>query len=294
MAVFQAFNTAGVGFNMATTDSLGWTFLTSNPSIVSELVYDDGGLAVFDIYGSDVIDRYSATYSTNGYDIVIHDFVYEDLGATVLSITGLDLYTTIDDLDADAWFVSLNGGNDTFYGNDFDDVIRGGFGNDIVFAYDGDDIVYGDAGYDDLYGGAGDDDLYGGSGRDVLNGGSGSDYLSGGADLDSLTGGSGKDYFVFDTRPSASTTDRIRDFVVRDDTIMLDNRVFTKVGRDGWLSAGAFTTGASAKDSSDRVIYNSKSGALLYDPDGIGGAPAVKLAQLKAGLSLSKADFYIL
>lgn len=294
MAIFTAFNTAGVGFNMATTDSLGWTFLAPNPEITSVLAYDDGDLAIFDIYGSDIIDRYSASYSTNGYDVVVHDLVYEDLGATVLSITNLDLYTTIDDLDADAWFVSLNGGDDTFYGNDFDDVIRGGFGSDIVLAYDGDDIVYGDAGQDDLYGGAGDDDLYGGSGRDLLNGGSGNDYLSGGADLDSLTGGGGKDYFVFDTRPSASSADRITDFVVRDDTVMLDNRVFTKVGRDGWLTAGAFTTGSAARDASDRIIYNSKNGALLYDPDGIGGAPAVKFAQLKAGLALTKADFYIL
>jgi Ca2+-binding RTX toxin-like protein len=294
MAVFQAFNTAGIGFNMATTDSLGWTFLTANPDIASDLVYDDGALAIFDIYGSDLIDRYSAAYSTDGDDIVIHDLLYEDAGAAVLSITGLDLYATVEDLDADAWFVSLNGGNDTFYGNDFDDIVRGGFGSDVVYTYDGDDIVYGDAGSDTLYGVAGDDDLYGGSGRDLLSGGSGSDYLSGGADLDNLTGGSGKDYFVFDTRPSASSADRITDFKVLDDTIMLDNRVFTKVGRDGWLSAAAFTTGPAAKDASDRVIYNSKSGALLYDPDGIGAAPAVKFAQLKAGLALSKADFYIL
>ncbi len=312
MATFNASNALGMGFNMSTTDSTGWAFMTADPAITTDLVHDDGTLAVFDVYGSDQIDGFSAWYWSDGYNIVVHDLVYENAGSAVLSMTDLNLATTVADLGGNAWFVTLNGGHDTFYGNDYEDLIRAGYGDDVVYSYDGNDVVYGDEGNDSIYSGAGqdiiygnegndslygldeDDDLYGGAGRDVLNGGYGSDYLSGGIGIDTLTGGAGRDYFVFDTRPSGSNVDRIIDFRPVDDTIMLDNKVFTRLGRDGWLSNSAFTTGSGAHDSSDRIIYNKKTGILLYDPDGIGGASAVKLAQLKAGLLLTKSDFYVL
>ena len=171
------------------------------------------------------MDYFTASYWSDGYTVIIDDLLYENNGETILSIEGLNLNTTVDELEGYAWYVMLNRGHDTFYGNDYDDIIRGGAGNDVVYAYDGDDIVRGDAA-DKLYGLWGDDDLYGGTGRDVLSGGAGSDYLSGGADSDQITGGSGKDYFVFDT-PVQNSIDRIVDFRPVDDTIMLDNPVFT-------------------------------------------------------------------
>jgi len=293
MAIFKAFNAAGVGFNMASTDSSGWAFIGADPSVTTDLVYDDGAVAEYEIDGSPIVDSFTARYWSDGYTVVIDDLVYENFGQTILSIEDLDLHTTVDELQGYAWYVTINGGNDTFYGNDYDDVIRGGSGDDAVLSYDGDDIVYGDAGADDLYGLSGDDDLYGGAGRDVVSGGAGSDYLSGGSDNDTLMGGSGNDYFVFDKRPTRSNVDKITDFRPSDDTIMLDGDVFTRAGRDGWLSAAAFTTGPAARDASDRIIYNKQTGALLYDADGIGGVAAVKFAQLKAGLNLSKADFFI-
>ncbi|UVF17853.1 hypothetical protein HPT29_015125 [Microvirga terrae] len=293
MAVFKAFNTAGVGFNMSSTDSSGWAFIGANPSVTTDLVYDDGTVAEYEIDGSLIVDSFTARYWSDGYTVVIDDLVYENYGQTILSIEDLSLYTTVDELQGYAWYVTINGGNDTFYGNDYNDVIRGGTGDDIVYSYDGDDIVYGDSGADDLYGLWGDDDLYGGAGRDIVSGGAGSDYLSGGLDNDTLTGGSGKDYFVFDKRPTRSNVDKITDFRPSDDTIMLDAHVFTRAGRDGWLSAAAFNTGSAARDVSDRIIYNKQTGALLYDADGVGGVVAVKFAQLNAGLSLSKADFFI-
>lgn len=293
MAVFQAFNAAGVGFNMSSTDSSGWAFIGANPSVTTVLAYDDGAVAEYDVYGSPLADYFTARYWSDGYTVVIDDLVYENDGQTILSIENLDLYTTVDELQGYAWYVTLNGGRDTFYGNDYDDIIRAGSSNDVVYSYDGDDIVHGDSGADKLYGLWGADDLYGGTGRDVLSGGGGSDYLSGGKDSDTLTGGSGKDYFVFDTRPSRSNIDRVTDFRPSDDTVMLDREVFTRAGRDGWLSAGSFTTGPVARDSSDRIIYNKQSGALLYDADGVGGISAVKFAQLNSGLTLSNTDFFI-
>ncbi|MEZ0170304.1 calcium-binding protein [Microvirga sp. TS319] len=294
MAIFQAFNTAGIGFNMSGTTPSGWSFVSASPYIETVNIYDDGDLAIFDVNGSSLVDRYSAWYWSNGYDVIIDDLLYENNGFAVLSIKGLDLHTTVDDLNSYDWYVALNRGNDTFYGNDYADVIRGGYGNDVVYSYGGADIVFGDAGNDKLYGLNGDDDLYGGTGRDFLNGGNGSDYLSGGLDSDTLTGGPGRDYFVFDATPSRTNVDTITDFNARDDTIMLDNKIFTRIGPDGWLSAAAFRVGPAAADSTDRIIYNKGTGALLYDPDGIGGAAAIKIAQLKAGLAITKADFYVL
>lgn len=294
MAIFQAFNAAGIGFDMSSTSSTGWAFLQPNPYVTTDLLYDDGQTAAFDVFGSDLIDYFSVTYWSDGYDIIVDDLHYEWDGYTVLSIKDLNLETTIDDLEQNSWFVSLNAGDDAFYGNDFADLIRGGYGDDVVYGYGGDDIIFGDAGEDDLFGMSGDDDLYGGTGRDVLDGGIGSDYLSGGADSDRLTGGSGKDYFVFDTRPVRGVWDRITDFRPSDDTIMLDNAVFKKVGRDGWLSGSAFNIGTKAQDRSDRIIYNKKNGDLLYDADGTGSSSAIKFAQLKSGLQLTKSDFFIL
>lgn len=294
MAIFQAFNAAGAGFNMTSTDSSGWTFVGLNSFIDTVVVYDDGSLAVYDVYGSPMVDSYRAWYWSNGYDIVIDDLLYENAGAAVLSIKDLSLYTNMDELVGYDWYMTLNANSDIFYGNDYVDVIRGGNGNDDIYSYSGDDILFGDAGNDRLYGVWGDDDLYGGTGRDLLVGDFGSDYLSGGLDRDTLYGGSGKDYFVFDSTPSAANMDVIKDFRPADDTIMLDNNIFARIGRDGWLSAGAFRVGSAALDSSDRIIYQKSSGTLLYDPDGVGGRSAMKFAQVQAGLNLTKADFFIL
>lgn len=294
MAIFQAFNAAGVGFNMSGTSPSGWSFVSANPYLETALIDDDGEVAVFDVNGSSLIDRYTAWYWSDGYDVVIEDLLYENYGQAVLSIKDLNLTTTSEAFDNYDWYVTLNGGHDTFYGNDYVDVIRGGNGNDLVYSYGGDDIVFGDAGKDKLFGLNGDDDLYGGKGRDSLNGGAGSDYLSGGLDIDTLVGGSGRDYFVFDATASVYNVDTISDFKPADDTIMFDNQIFKKVGPNGWLSGAAFRQGKAAADSSDRIIYNKTTGALLYDPDGTGAASAVKVAQLKAGLSITKADFYVL
>ncbi|WP_052954961.1 calcium-binding protein [Microvirga vignae] len=294
MAIFQAFNAAGVGFNMSGTNPSGWSFVSANPYIETVMTYDDGFVADFDVFGSSLIDAYSVWYASNGYDIVIDDLLYENYGNAVLSIKNLNLYTTVEDLYAYDWYVALNRGHDTFYGNDYADVIRGGYGNDLIYSYGGHDTLFGDAGNDKLYGLIGDDDLYGGTGRDLVNGGSGSDYLSGGLDIDTLTGSTGRDYFVFDSTASIYNVDTITDFTPADDTIMLDNAIFTRVGPNGWLSGAAFRVGRAAADSTDRIIYNKETGALLYDQDGYGGYGAVKVAQLKAWLPVTKYDFYVL
>jgi len=128
---------------------------------------------------------------------------------------------------------------------------------------------------------------------------SGRDKLFGGAGKDTLTGGPGQDVFVFDTRPSNSAFDTVKDFVVKDDSIYLDNAVFTKLGKGTpeapvKLAKKAFYLGTEAHDGNDRVIYDGKSGALYYDSDGSGAAAQVKIAALPKKLKMTYADFFVI
>ncbi|MEV5407125.1 hypothetical protein AB0L20_31920, partial [Streptomyces albidoflavus] len=58
--------------------------------------------------------------------------------------------------------------------------------------------------------------------------------------------------------------------------------------------SGAFHTGPSAHDGSDRIIYNDQTGALYYDADGTGGSAAIQFAKLKPGLALTHKDFFVI
>jgi Ca2+-binding RTX toxin-like protein len=147
-----------------------------------------------------------------------------------------------------------------------------------------------------LSGYAGNDTLKGFGGKDVLLGGAGVDKLFGGQGNDILAGGLGRDYFVFDTKPNKFTNrDKITDFRVADDTIQLNNAVF-KVGKDGWLKAAAFEKNLTGKaeDASDRIIYESDTGKLFYDPDGSGSAAGVHFATVGKKLAMTHKDFFIL
>jgi serralysin len=153
------------------------------------------------------------------------------------------------------------------------------------------DKLTGSSGANRIDGGAGADVLKGLAGADTLLGGSGNDSLYGGAGNDTLTGGTGADKFVFDAALSKTTNvDKITDFSVVDDTVVLDMSYFTKLAA-GTLSASAFYAGTAAHDTTDHVIYDSATGKLYYDPDGIGAAAQVLFAQLAPGLALTNADF---
>ncbi|MEI5682321.1 MULTISPECIES: M10 family metallopeptidase C-terminal domain-containing protein [unclassified Mesorhizobium] len=143
-----------------------------------------------------------------------------------------------------------------------------------------------------LVGNSGNNVLRGGDGNDTVSGGAGNDTLVGGNGSDSLTGGAGADTFVFDARLGSTNIDRITDYVAADDTIRLDDSVFSGLAL-GKLAASAFHVGTSAHDASDRIIYNKTTGDLWFDKDGIGGAAAVKFATLTPGLGLSAGEFFI-
>lgn len=148
-------------------------------------------------------------------------------------------------------------------------------------------------------GGAGDDRIWGNSannilrghgGDDVLHGLGGDDVLQGRLGKDLLFGGQGRDTFVFDTKPGKANVDGIADFHPGEDRIRLDDRIFKSL-KPGPLDAEAFHNGSKAADAGDRLFYDSRSGALSYDPDGSGAASPIKVALLTRKLVLSHHDF---
>lgn len=157
----------------------------------------------------------------------------------------------------------------------------------------GADTLNGAGGADYLRGMGGDDRLNGFGGNDKLDGGGGRDTLNGGLGNDTLTGGAGQDTFVFDTTLGPNNIDTITDFSVRDDSISLARSVFSAIGPIGQLASSAFYVGAAAHDATDRIIYNSQTGALYYDADGNGAGAAQQFAQLTPGLKLTNADFWV-
>lgn len=180
-------------------------------------------------------------------------------------------------------FVSIEGLQGTSYG----DMLQGnGAANELK----------GLGGNDELLGGGGADTLYGGIYYDTLVGGDGSDVLS---------GGSGQDVFRFDWTLGSDNVDTITDFdVAEGDKIELETHVFRKfpdvvieenddgiIFYNSILQAKQFKIGAAATTADHRIIYNSATGALYYDPDGIGSSAQVQFAQLKAGLALSSTSF---
>jgi serralysin len=146
-----------------------------------------------------------------------------------------------------------------------------------------------------IYANAADNVVNGGAGDDFLWGGDGNDRLLGGTGNDRIVGGPGHDWFVFATPLDAATNiDRIFDLNVLDDKILLSAAIFSAVGAPGVLAADAFFSGAAAHDPTDRIIYNSASGALRYDADGTGAAAATQFATLSAGLALTNAQFAVI
>ncbi len=158
----------------------------------------------------------------------------------------------------------------TIYGDDRDNFIVGNKGNDRLIGYGGNDT---------LIGGAGDDTLTGIFGNNML------------------TGGSGSDTFVLSLRPEyvggpSTGKDVITDFTVGQDILEID---FYSLGmyseglfdENGALIAEAFNIESAATTAAHRILYNSGSGALVFDPDGTGELVQTRIATLSPGLSLT-------
>ncbi|MEO0032937.1 MAG: hypothetical protein RIS94_2695 [Pseudomonadota bacterium] len=218
-----------------------------------------------------------------------HAYSIDALDLAVLADTGVG--TTRNDILDLPFLPAMRGGA----GND---VIRGGAGANLLQGDAGNDSIFGNGGADKLYGGAGTDILRGGVGNDTVYGGTGADRLYGGAGKDSLVGGLGADRFVFDSAPGSTNRDTIADFShVQGDIIALSHTVMPGLGATaGALSPDAFLAAAgatTAQDASDRIVYDTATGALYYDADGTGGSAAIALATIKGHPALVAGDFLI-
>ncbi len=113
-------------------------------------------------------------------------------------------------------------GTDVLFGFGGDDRILGGAGNDLLFGGAGNDYLNGGSGHDAIGGGVGDDNIFGGSGNDRLYGQAGDDMLEGGRGNDVLFGGAGADKFFFNPNRTGEGHDRIGDFNLAEDKIVLN------------------------------------------------------------------------
>lgn len=135
-----------------------------------------------------------------------------------------------------------------------------------------------------IIGNAGDNLIQGDAGNDTIKGGAGNDMLSGGEGNDSF-------YFMVD-KIVVGDVDTITDFVSGVDHINL----FAAVGSGANYITGPlehFYSGdgmLNAQSSGSQVIYDTSTGYLYYDADGIGGADAIHFATLEGAVNLNAED----
>ncbi|HEV2747321.1 MAG TPA: calcium-binding protein [Allosphingosinicella sp.] len=142
-----------------------------------------------------------------------------------------------------------------------------------------------------IRGNSADNVLKGLVGLDTLNGGAGDDSLYGGRNSDTLTGGEGNDgFYITQLLFGAGFADIIRDFTTADDTFYLDRSVYTELP-EGPLPESAFVRGSQAQDADDRILYDSATGYVFYDPDGSGDHLSAIFAQLVPGTEVNSSDF---
>jgi Ca2+-binding RTX toxin-like protein len=151
----------------------------------------------------------------------------------------------------------------------------------------------GGSGGDALIGNAVSNLLNGASGNDRITGGAGNDRIFGGTGNDVLCGGANNDVFYFNTALSAtSNRDSISDFNVVQDTIYIDNAVFTRLAL-GHISAGNFYAGAAAHDANDYIVYNKAAGTLSYDNNGSAAGGSIVFVTVAVNTALTAADIII-
>ena len=238
------------------------------------------------LYGGDGLGTNSGNDTLNG--VAGNDYLYgEDGNDTINGGDGND------ELWGDKGNDTLNGGagddylvaedgNDMLNGGAGNDGLYGGDGNDTLNGGDGNDYFNGQDGNDTLNGGAGNDILYGAGGVNKLDGGKGNDFLAGVGLKDTLTGGAGQDFFyIYEQANEVIVTD----FKVKDDLIYLENKI---------VNASNFYKAAGAKNAiadGQYYGYDTKSGTLYYDSDGIGGNDAIAIATLIGKPDISVDNF---
>jgi Ca2+-binding RTX toxin-like protein len=212
-------------------------------------------------------------YWDNGYT-VDGQTVYHGTAEFAYSLSGNDVVNGSVYSDVLAGFagndtVSGNNGNDQLYGWSGNDFLDGGAGFDTLVGADGSDELSGGMTGDVLSGGLGNDLLRAGNGLDSVDGGEGNDVILGALGTDTLTGGAGNDAFRFTSALDGRINiDTITDYQVGVDQIQLSSSIFSAFANRVGQTVGL----------SQYLQYDQGTGALSYDADGAGSAPALEFA----------------
>jgi Ca2+-binding RTX toxin-like protein len=247
----------------------------------------------------------------------IENYNISGTGSSLLNLTGNALANT---LTGNAANNGLNGGTgaDTLIGGAGNDTYTVDNASDIVTenAAQGTDLVNSSVTYTlavnvenltltgttaiNATGNSGDNTLTGNSAINTLLGNDGNDILIGKAGNDTLTGGLGTDTFWFDTATNATTNkDTITDFVSGTDKLQFSVSVLSALGATGQFIANdqRFWSSANglAHDASDRLIYNTATGALSYDSNGnvAGGAVIIEVLGTATHPALVATDMWV-
>lgn len=150
------------------------------------------------------------------------------------------------------------------------------------------DALYGNQISNTLEGGAGADQLYGRSGNDNLRGGRGRDLIEGGAGKDVLTGGDGADTFRFASPSDGGDT--IADFRATDKIAFSASGFGLGDATDFDLVLGV---APSASEAVPTILYDTASGQLWWDADGVAAQQPALLATLNNAPNIARSDFLI-
>ena len=128
----------------------------------------------------------------------------------------------------------------------------------------------------------------------TLIGNAGANVIDGKLGSDILTGGAGNDIFSFSTALGASNVDTVTDYVVANDTIELNNAVFTGLVV-GALAGTAFVANATgtATTLDQRIVYNTATGALSFDSNGSDAGGSTQFATLTGAPVMTAAEFNV-
>lgn len=134
----------------------------------------------------------------------------------------------------------------------------------------------------------------GGAGNDSLVGSDGDDLLYGEEGADTLIGGNGVDYFIVSS-PSHSGVDLFSDFKSGEDKIAFIKSNFTGLPSSLNSSDLLVGPGKKAPDNGQHLVYDTTTGELYYDSDGLANTQSIKIAVIGNSVhpSLSIVDFYL-
>lgn len=142
----------------------------------------------------------------------------------------------------------------------------------------------------------------------TIEGLAGNDTITASINGGIVIGGDGADVITFSTTGAAADTlvfnslvgvDTIANYTVADDSIQLSKAVYAALGSVGALTVAEFASGvdaaaiAAASTAATRITYDTTTGALSYDADGIGSGAAVQLATFTGIPTLAVTEFNI-